>query len=231
MEKRCLIIDNDDQSAEIEKLKRDGKARGIQIECEQFNVGSTFDDVLLSDGKIDIGKVILEYKKRFKNQVFHLAAFDWDLSDEDVNGVELMRQFEHHKILKNTPKLLYTGLLEERLSAMLDEFKAGNLQKSALIRHIRILIKADIKDFVARENYEQDIIRLIEKTDETIDLIIEEELSKFPELKFKNSFTADIFNGKTFMDISSVLENDDRLRNDFKKEIIQQVIAYLTVKI
>ncbi|MBS1508039.1 MAG: hypothetical protein JSS79_15470 [Bacteroidetes bacterium] len=231
MEKRCLIIDNDDQSAEIEKLKRDGKARGIEIECEQFNVGSTFEDDLLSHGKIDIDKVVSEFRKRFKHQVFHLAAFDWDLSDEDVNGVELMRLFEHHKILKNTPKLLYTGLLEERLSTMLDEFKAGNVQKSQLKKHILILIKADIKDFVARENYEQDILRLIERTDETIDLIIEEELSKFPDFKFNNSFTSDNFKGKTFMEISSILENDDRLRNDFKKEIIQHVIAYLTIKI
>lgn len=231
IKKNCLIIDNDDQTAEIEKLKRDGKARGISIECEQFNVGSTFDTELLTQGRIDIDKVVAAYKKRFRQQTFHIAAFDWDLSDDLVDGVELIRQLNHHKILRNTPKILYTGLLEDKLGAKLDDFKNGNLSKVRLIAHIRILIKADIIDFVGREKYEEDILRLVAQTDETIDLIIEEELNKFPELKFGNSFTSRSFNGKTFLEISKILESESGLRNDFKKEIIQQVIAYLTEKI
>jgi hypothetical protein len=231
MKKKCLIIDNDDQTAEIEKLKRDGKAKGIYIECEQFNVGSTFDDGLLTAGKIDIDKVVSEFKRRFRHQTFHLAAFDWDLSDDTINGVELMRQFAHHRILRNTPKLLYTGLLEDKLGAMLDDFKVGKLSRNKLLAHIRTIIRADIRDFVGREKYEEDILRILEQSDETIDLIIEEELNKFPDLRFANSFTSKSFNGKTFIEISKILESEDRLRNDFKKEIIQQVIAYLTEKI
>lgn len=231
MEKRCLIIDNDDQSAEIEKMKRDGKAKGIYIDCQQFNVGSTFEDDLLTEGRIDIEKVVTAYKIRFKHQTFHLAAFDWDLSDDAINGVELMRQLEHNRILRNTPKLLYTGLLEDKLGTMLDEFKNGTLPKGKLLVHIKTIIKANIRDFVARERYEEDIIRLLQNTDETIDLIIEEELTRFPDLKFSNSFTSRSFNGKTFIEIAKILESEDLLRNDFKKEIIQQVIAYLTEKI
>lgn len=231
MEKRCLIIDNDDQTAEIEKLKRDGKAKGVYIECEQFNVGSTFNDELLTGGKIDIVKVVEAYKKRFKHQTFHLAAFDWDLSDDAINGVDLMRQLAHHKILRNTPKLLYTGLLEDKLGSMLDDFKNGNLTRNKLLAHIRTILRADIRDFVGRESYEEDILRILQQTDETIDLIIEEELNKFPDLKFANSFSSKNFNGKTFIEISKILESEDGLRNDFKKEIIQQVISYLTEKI
>ena len=231
MEKRCLIIDNNDQSAEIEKLVRDGKSKGLTIECYQFNVGSTFDVDLLTDGKISIEKVISEFKKRFKKVSFNLVAFDWDLSDPEINGLELLRQFEHSKLIRNTDKLLYTGLLADRLSSMLDAFKSDELTKTALLAHIKTLIKIDIKDFVGRENYEQDIIRLLEKSEDSIDLIIEGELRKFPELRFRNSFVSDHFNGKTFLEISEILENDDRLRNDFKREIIQQVIAYLTEQI
>lgn len=231
MIKRCIIIDNDDQAEEIKKLIRDAQVKGITIECEQFNVGSTFDNDLLSEGAIDIEKVITQYRRRFKGQTFHLAAFDWDLSDDKIDGVELMRLLSYHKIFRSTPKLLYSGLLEDKLSAKIDEFKNGGVTKKELLDRIKTLINADIKGFVARENYDVDIIRVLEGTDETLDLVIEQELGKFPEFVFSNRFTNKNFNTKTFAEIAEILERHDGLRNEFKKEIIQQVLAYLTEKI
>ena len=64
-----------------------------------------------------------------------------------------------------------------------------------------------------------------------MDLIIEEILKKFPDLKFGNKFVRPNFNGKTFLEIAKFIENNDSIRNEFKKEIIEQVIAYLTEKI
>jgi hypothetical protein len=231
MTKKCIIIDNEDQSEIIEKLIRDGKAKGIDIECEQFNVGSTFLTEVLTDNKIDIAKVVAEFKNKFKGQTFHLAAFDWDLSDDKIDGIELMRQLTHNKIFKNTPKLLYSGLLEDKLSTKIDEYKNNTLTKKDLLDRIKTLINADIKGFVAREKYDSDIIRILEGTEETLDLIIEEELNKFPELKFSNKFVNANFSGKTFVEIAKIIEEQDGLRNDFKKEIIQQVVSYLTEKI
>lgn len=231
MVKKCIIIDNEDQSDEIEKMIRDARKKGITIECEQFNVGSTFEDSLLTDGKIDIEKVVAEYRNRFRGQTFHLAAFDWDLSDETIDGIELMRQLNHYKIFKNTPKLLYSGLLEEKLSGKIDDYQEGRITKQVLLARIKMLISADIKDFVAREKYDSDIIRILEGTDETLDLIIEEELSKLPDLVFSSKFTHEKFKGKTYGEISIILIEHDHLRNEFKKEIIQQVIAHLTESI
>lgn len=231
MNKRCLIIDNDDQSGEIEKMIRTAGLRGLKIECEQFNVGSTFDTELLTNGKIDITKVIQVYRARFHRQTFHLAAFDWDLSDLIVNGVELIRQFEHYGVLRNTPKLLYSGLLEDKLSLRLDEFRSGALNKSDLLNHLKTLIRIDIKDFVGRDTYENDIIRLLQNTEETLDLTIEEVLRSLPDIKFGNSFTNKNFNGKTFLQILQIMETNHTLRNEFKKEMIQQVIAYLSGEI
>lgn len=231
MVKKCIIIDNEDQSEELEKLVRDAQKKGITVECAQFNVGSTFETELLTNGKIDVEKVVAEYKRRFAGTTFHLAAFDWDLSDDNIDGIELMRLLKHNKIFKNTPKLLYSGLLEEKLSSKIDDFKNDTLTKRELLDRIKTLINADIKGFVGRENYDADIIRILEGTDETLDLIIEEELAKFPELIFANKFVNDNFKGKTFQEISTILEEHDHLRNDFKKEIVQQVIAHLTESI
>ncbi|MFN7911936.1 MAG: hypothetical protein ACK5QC_08920 [Bacteroidota bacterium] len=231
MVKKCIIIDNEDQSVVIEKLIRDGKSKGLTIECVQFNVGSTFLSEVLTDNKIDITKVISEYKKRFNGQTFQLAAFDWDLSDDKIDGVELMRLLTANKIFRNTPKLLYSGLLEEKISDKIDDLVAQKITKTELLNRIKTLIKADIKDFVGREHYETDIIRVLQTSDETLDLIIEEELAKFPDLVFSNSFTNKNFNGMSFEQVAKSLEEHDHFRNDFKKEIIQQVIAYLTEKI
>lgn len=231
MIKRCLIIDNDNQSAEIENLIRLGKARGITIECEQFNVGNTANTELLTSGHIDIDKVIAFYKANFRSKTFHLAAFDWNLSDPAIDGVELIRKFESVKILRNTPKLLYSGALKNEISSKLITYKKNQLTINALILWLSALIRIDIKNFVDRVNYEQEILTLLSKTDETLDLIIEEEMNKFPKLKFNSSFTSDGFKGKSFLEISAILEDQDVLRNNFKKEIVQHVIAYLTEKI
>lgn len=225
MIKKCIIFDNEDQSESIEKLIRDGKNKGIIIECEQFNVGSSELTEVLTNGEIDIAKVVTEYKKRFKRETFHLAAFDWQLDDDKIDGVELIRQLTHNKILKNTPKIIYSGLLNDILGDILKSENSKNQEK------LTTLVNGDIRGFYKRDKYDVDILNFLSVNDEHIDLIVEEELKKFPELTFKNSFTNNHFNGKTFLEIADFIEKHDNIRNEFKKEIIQQVISYLTEKI
>jgi hypothetical protein len=223
MKKRCLIIDDEDQSSEIEKMVRDGKTRGIELECEQFLVGSSSYTEVLTDGKIDTEKVTSEYRRRFKNQTFQLAAFDRDLSDDDVDGVELIRQLTAKKILKNTPKVIYSGLLEEVLAPGIN-----NNDRKALISRVKTLVNSNIKGYFERDTYESDILNILGKDEESLDLIIEDELKKFPTLIFKNEFVNKKFKGKSYQEIAEMLDEYDHLRNDFKKEIVQQVTAYLT---
>jgi len=231
MEKRCLIIDNEEQVSSIETIERLGRAKGINIICDEFNVGMLDRDEFFTDRRIDINKVLEQFSKKYKNSTYHIVAFDWDLGDNEINGVELIRKFQEHKFLINTPKILYSGLLKDEISTQLEKYRKDSKHKSALLAWINTLIKVDVKNFVDRTVYEQEIVTHISKTDETIDLIIEEELKKFPDLKFGNSFTSKSFNGKTFLEIAHALEENDLIRNDFKKEIIQQVIAYLTERI
>lgn len=231
MEKRCLIIDNEEQVASTEAIFRLGKARGLTITCDEFNVGMLNKDELLTDNKIDIDKVIAYYKKNHKAKTYHLAAFDWDLGDERVNGVELIRKFQEHKILTHTPKILYSGLLKDEISSQLDRFANDGKHKKTLIDWINTLIKVDVRNFVDRTAYEQEIVNQLYKTDESLDLIIEEELKKFPDIKFDHEFTHKSFKGKMFEEIADILENNEILRNEFKKEIIQQVMAYMAEKI
>lgn len=225
MEKNCIIFDNEDQSAEIEKLKRDAANKGLNINCEQFNVGSTSMTELLTNGEIDIEKVSSEFKRKFKGKVFHLAVFDWNLDDDNIDGIELIRQLNHRKILTRTPKIVISGLLKEILNDIVTSDENRRIEK------LSTLVKNDIKGYYDRDKYENDIIQFFQKTEESLDLIIDEELNRFPEHRFNNSFVNNNFKGKTFAEISEYLESDLNIRNEFKKEITQQVIAYLTQKI
>ena len=225
MIKKCIIFDDNDQTEEIEKLIRVGKDRGVDIECEQFNVGSPEFTEFLTDGEIDLSKVIREYKKKFSGITFHLAVFDWNLEDDSINGIELIRQFSHNGILRNTPKIVISAKLRIILN---DIIKLTEVKR---IRQLTLLVNSDIRGYIEREHYENDIIYFFLKNDESLDLIIEEILKKFSNLRFGNKFVRPNFNGKTFLEIAEFIENNDSIRNEFKKEIIEQVIAYLTEKI
>lgn len=228
MKKKVLIIDNEDQSEEIEQLIRDAGKKGIGLECEQFKVGSTEETGLLTNGKIDLSKVIKAYKERYRGTTFNLVAFDWDLNDDNIDGIELLRCFTHNKIFRNTKKVLYSGLLEIKLSSMLDDFKDNKIKKDFILKRIKTLVNADIIGFVERENYDKFIISALEKMDDSIDFILEDELSKFPDLQFKGAIGHPSFRCKTYSEIIEIITNNDHLRNDLKRELIQHSMAYMT---
>ena len=228
MEKRCLIIDNDDQSATIEKLIRDAQKKGIQLNCEQFNIGSTSYDEVLTNGRIDSEKVLKECKKNYRKRAYQLIAFDWDLSDTQYSGVEIIRLFNHNKLFEGVPKLLYSGVLDEHLATVIDEFKNEKKSRNDLIAYLKVLIRVDIVDFVKRDNYEQEILKTLLNQNETVDMIVEDELRKFPDARFRQQFVSSSFSGKRFSELADLLAENDQLATRFKKELIQQVINYIS---
>lgn len=221
--RKCLIIDNEDQSEEIEKLIRDAKHNGVKLECEQFSIGNPAYDDVLTAGAIDINKVISEYKRRFNGKVFHLVAFDYDLEDKDINGVELIRKLKANNVFTNTPKIVYSGLMDEILKSTIRDNTIDNA-----VTRIKALIKNGVIDYLERDNRDIEIINFFKTNIESTDLIIEEELRKFPYMVFDQNFITEKLKGKTFIEIAEFIEQNDQIRNDFKKEIIQQTIAYLT---
>lgn len=222
MMKKCLIIDNEDQTDEIEKLIRDAKNDGIELYCEQFSVGDPAYYEVLTKGAIDIDKVVNEYRRRFNGEVFHLIAFDYQLEDV-INGVELIRQLKANKIFKNTPKIVYSGLMDEILKSTIRDNSLDNA-----VTRIKALIKNGVLDYLERDNRDIEIINFFKTNIESTDLIIEEELRKFPDMIFDQNFITEKLKGKTFLEIAEFIEENDQIRNDFKREIIQQTVAYLT---
>jgi len=240
IKRSCLIIDNEDQTEEIEKLVRDAKNQGIDLDCKQFEVGKTSYREVLSSGKIDLQKVENEFKKRYKNIVFDIIAFDYELDDEDINGVELLRDFNKKKIFKYSPKLVYSGVLDNVLKDIiepsLDILKLTNKPDRAIIKQdglvkIKSLIRHRVFEYLDRDNRDAIIIKFLKEEIQSTELIVTQALRMYPDFIFENNFVNDKFNGKTYEEIANFLEGDDTIGSEFKREIILQVISYLTEKI
>jgi hypothetical protein len=225
MERVCLLIDNEDQTSSMEKIVREGNKQGLKINCLQFNVGGTERDDLLTDGKIDIQKVIDVFKTEFRRDKFHLIAFDWQLDDESINGVELIRLFDSKEIRKNTKKLLYSGVLKEEIQSLLEKYAKKEVDFKYAWNQINTLIRINIIDFVDRSEYEKAIVDIISKTDDPIDSIFEKKLREYPDLVFQNTYP--MFEGKKLSELADLIETDVPKGSKFKNELIEQVVAYL----
>ncbi|MBN9483399.1 MAG: hypothetical protein BGO70_13030 [Bacteroidetes bacterium 43-93] len=224
MEKNCLIIDNEDQTSSIETIRREGKMQKVSINCRQFNVGSTERDDLLSNGKIDLDKVFAAFQQEFSGIHFNLIAFDWDLNDDSINGVDLIRLFQNKGIRANTPKLLYSGVLKDEIHRILDVYRENNNFSTAW-KPISTLIKIKIEDFIDREEYERSIVNLVKRNGESIESIFSAKLREYSTLIFKNMYPN--FEGKSLAEIADILDKDKPQGSKFMHELIEQSLAYM----
>ncbi len=227
IKRTCLIIDDNDQSDEIESLAR--KARemhGIDLTCHQFNVGNSSFTSVLTNGLIDKDKVVTEFKKKFGRSNFNIVALDYDLEDTNIKGTDLIRIFDHSKLLKNSPKMIYSGVLD---SILKDIIKDNTLDGS--VKKIKSMVRNKVIDYLDRDHFESQILKFLSEDPLASELIISNILSRHPDLVFENNFVNDKLVGKKYSEIAELLDNDIALDNEFKKEIIEQVIAYLTEKI
>jgi len=226
--KTCLIIDDDDQSPVFDTIKREGQKHGLDIECIQFNVGNPSEREVLVEEQVSSEKVIEVLRERYRGKKIDLIAIDWDLSVPSMSGPQLIKLLNDNSLRDRVPKILYSGILKNEIEKLCNEFKAGDKQFKSIWGEINTLITTDIKIFAQRDQYEMEIVNQLKKLGDTIESSIEDELLKYPEAIFKSNFVSKSFNGKTFKEISSILETDTPLRNEFTKEITQQVIAYLS---
>jgi len=224
MVRRCLIIDNEDQIDNFDTIIREGQQKNVKIECFQFNVGSPSRQDLLTDGKIDIEKVIPVIKSEFRGITFDIIAFDWDYEDDSIDGVELIRQFTHYKIFPKTPKMLYSGLLKEQVRGYVDTYSDSQTRNfTELWKKLFPLISLEIVCFVLRDAYEKEIASFLSNRHIDINKLVIDELNKYPDLKFEDPHPR--FNGMLLSKIVELIETDSAVGDLFFKEIVERCIA------
>ena len=73
--KRILLIDDADVSDILKALKRKAKVKNINLDFDQFNVGSQrLPELITDDGKLDISKVIKYYNSHYERKYFDIIG-------------------------------------------------------------------------------------------------------------------------------------------------------------
>lgn len=71
--KRILLIDDTDVSDVLKALKRKAKTKNINLDFDQFNVGSQrLPELITDDGELDVSKVIQYYKNHYEKSILIL---------------------------------------------------------------------------------------------------------------------------------------------------------------
>lgn len=115
------------------------------------------------------------------------------MNDDNIDGIELLKQFAANNIWKHTPKMLYSGLLDEKINEKLELYKSEKISKDKLRSHIKLLINSDLRGFHKREDYDKQIIAFLKDEEDTLDVIVEEILLKFPDFEFKGAGNIGLF--------------------------------------
>lgn len=226
----CLLIDDEKQDDVFPTIIALGRRYGMQIECLQLNVGNQENREFLESEEISLEKVLQVFRERYTGIKIHLMAFDWNIGS-GIKGPEIIKYFIDNNVRTNTPKMLYSGALKEEVEKLFISFRDNNTPFKTVWSQINTLINTNALVFEQRDNYEVGIVEQLRKIEDTVEGSIEDELRKFPEFKFQLNFVNKNFKDKTFKEIVEILEGDPFLRNDFTKEITQQVVAYLTERI
>lgn len=241
--KTCLLIDNDKIDDVIERIKRRASREQIDLDIQQFNVGNEEEEELFSkDGDIDIQKVKEVFLERYGKKAFDIYAFDFQLDDENVNGVELIRQLVQDK--HNSVKIIYSGLIKDvveknLISTILDchiqlanpklseeRRKELSKKKKRAVNQIKVLVSKDVKEFVDREDIGDTIIKILRKQKINYPLIIESRLLEYQEFTFSNTYPP--FEGLLLGAIlERIKKNANQEGSQFISEIVDRAISHM----
>jgi hypothetical protein len=228
--KRILLIDDADVSDILKALKRKAKVKNINLDFDQFNVGSQrLPELITDDGKLDISKVIKYYNSHYERKYFDIIACDYQLSVDNVDGPDLLRQIGTQCFAKGQRFLIYSSLLESIIEEHVQKSCNVNGKKfqidKQLLKYIRHLVNAQYIGFVDREDLVDTLLNhLLDHT--SLENLLEEAVEKYPDMVLKYGFNHHL-EGKKLKDCLNEIYNNDTVRNDVMRDLFEQTLIYL----
>lgn len=228
--KRILLIDDEDVSDVLRALARKAKAKNINLDFDQFNVGSQrLPELIASDGKLDISKVIQYYKNHYEKKYFDIVACDYQLSVENFDGPELLRQMGNICFANGQRFLIYSGLLESIIEEHVQKTCNVNGKQiqvnQKLLKYIKHLVNAQYIGFVNREDLDDTILNhLLDHT--SLENLLEEAVEKYPDLVLEYGFNHHL-EGKKLKDCLNEIYSKKTVRNDVMRDLFEQTLVYL----
>lgn len=212
--KNCLIIDDEDQSVQITKLKNMVRDEGYELICNQINPNDyVIDDSSSEDSLIDKDKLLSAIKKEIRSGVM-LIACDNNINDS-LKGYELLF------LIRNSTKykyefILYSGGLDVLIN---DIFNTDEKYSKA-----KQLVEARITKFLHRNTtYIEDIKGVICKQSFDLRRELLHWLSSFEEMQIEKGHPD--FKNIKLGDIIEAINEDTNLGIKFQKLLVEQGVS------
>lgn len=236
LNKTILVIDNEDQQDVLNNLVKDAKKVNVILDYYQYNVGGALEpDVLDQDGNIDIDKVKSVYKYRFGKQRFDIIACDYDLGEDVINGVDLIRKMCLECFGAKPRILMYSGLLRVIIKDLVDkncEIRQDDEGNNIIVpneNYFKVvfhLVNSNYLGFVDRTKY-CEVIKSHLKDDIRIEDIFTDVCNLYPDLVLQYNLGRE-FNGRKLADCKNEILSNEDLRTEVMQDLVQQTVIYLT---
>lgn len=220
--KHLILIDEQSQLTTLEKIKYKLQEDGIEL------IYTELDPVKYqkreSDGVLDFD--VDSFKKAISDIEYFKYAdtilCDYNLIADVINGYEIIKIIRDLNYKKEKKIILYSAKIESVITDILNNSQDFEIQKDNLSK----LVNSNI-EFIKRDGYDQEAIKYIKKEPE---FDFESELIKWFYKRDEDTFNYLFpkYKGKFFKEIAFELETKSSSSIEFKKELIEQIISYLS---
>lgn len=234
--KKILVIDNDDQSDVLNELQKDAKKQNVILDYYQFNIGGALEQsVLDDDGNLDIEAAKSLFMERFAELHFDIIACDYDLDVENITGIELVRQMKGTCFAQSQRILMYSGLLNEIVKEHIQKYCSITTNDKGdqsitiddfLLKTFKHLINSSYLGFKDRGDYCSAILQHL-KDDVGLADIFDEVVTQYPDLELAYNL-GHKYNGYKLSECKDEILQNDELRNEVMQDLVQQTMLYLT---
>lgn len=222
IQKYLILIDEQSQSAVLQNMKATLKKDGIELIFKEFNPSNY--------QKRENGEILFDTES-FKTDLLSLPYFrqldsiicDYNLIADVIDGFQIIKIIKAINPNYKKQVILYSAQIENVIE---DIIKTGDFEKQK--ENLKSLIACNI-DFRKRDDdYVQGLVKHVKKEKE---FSFEDELIKWFFLRKDDTFNYLFpkYAGKKFEEIATDLQAKTPDSIEFKKDLVEQIISYLSL--
>ncbi len=222
IQKFLILVDEQPQSSVLRNIETILKNDGIELVYKEFNP--------INYQKRENGEILFDAES-FKADLCGLSYFtrldsivcDYNLIAGIIDGFQIIKIIKSINPNYKKQVILYSAQIE---SVIEDIIRTDDFEKQK--ENLKSLIECNI-DFRKRDNdYVQELIKHIKKEK---DFSFEDELVKWFSLRKEDTFNYLFpkYKGKKFEEIAYCLQKNTPDSIEFKKDLVEQIISYLSL--
>lgn len=225
MEQRHLIlVDEQSQSERLRRICRNLKDDGIELIYVEINPSDYYSR--LASGDVTFNKEALKNKIQSIPFLSHLDVFatDYNLVNDELKGIDVVSMLYSIRPYYHGQVVIYSAQIEDVIVNIINK-RAGGLDEQ--ITMLKLLTRNVISYLSSEGEFENSFKRLITmEPNITLDARLIDSLLSIDNEKFRCSIPG--YTDKKVSEIGKLLANNSDETIALKKEITEQILAYIT---